>query len=76
VAEPRDQRSQPGWPEVVALAAVVVAAVLGAGVITGLLPAPLQDLVYQTPLAIAGLIAGTGWLLWRISRRDPQAPDR
>ena len=57
------------------MAAVAVAVVLGAGIVTGLLPAELQDLVFHTPVAIGVLIVGTGWLLWRISRREPQAPD-
>ena len=66
--------SQPGWREVVLVAAAVVAVVIGAAVLTGLLPAAIQDLVYQTPIAIVVLIVGTGWLLWRISRRGPGAP--
>jgi len=67
--------SQPGWREVVLVAAAVVAVVIGAAVLTGLLPAAIQDLVYQTPIAIVVLIVGTGWLLWRISRRGPGAPE-
>jgi hypothetical protein len=61
---------------VVAVAGAAVAVVLGAGVLTGLLPPDIQALVFHTPVAIAVLILGTGWLLWRISRREPQAPDR
>jgi len=68
--------SQPGWREVVLVAVAVVAVVIGAAVITGLLPAAIQDVVYQTPIAIVVLIVGTGWLLWRISRRGPGAPAR
>jgi hypothetical protein len=49
---------------------------LGAGVVTGLLPAEVQAIVFHTPIAIGFLIVGTGWLLWRISRREPRAPDR
>jgi hypothetical protein len=67
--------SQPGWREVVLVAAAVVAVVIGAAVLTGLLPAVIQDVVYQTPIAIVVLIVGTGWLLWRISRRGPGAPE-
>ena len=48
----------------------VVAVVLGAAVLTGLLPTPIQEVVFHTPLAIVVLIVGTGWLLWRISRRS------
>lgn len=51
-----------------------MAVVLGAAVVTGLLPAELQRFVYQTPFAIVVLILGTGWLLWRISRRTPGPP--
>lgn len=58
------------------MAAAAAAVVVGAGFLTGLLPKPVQDLVYQTPLAILVLVVGTGWLLWRISRRAPKAPDR
>jgi len=50
--------------------------VMAAAVVTGFLPAAAQDLVFRTPVAIAVLIAGTGWLLWRISRREPGPPDR
>jgi hypothetical protein len=68
--------SQPGWREVVLVAAAVVAVVIGAAVLTGLLPAAIQDVVYQTPIGIVVLIVGTGWLLWRISRRGPGTPER
>ncbi|MEX1170461.1 MAG: hypothetical protein WEE50_10000 [Chloroflexota bacterium] len=76
MAEQRPIGSQPGWREVVLVAGAVVAVVIGAAVLTGLLPVAIQDVVYQTPIAIVFLIAGTGWLLWRISRRGPGAPDR
>jgi hypothetical protein len=75
VAEPRID-TQPGWREVVLVAAAVVAVVIGAAVLTGLLPDQIQDIVYDTPLAILVLIVGTGWWLWRISRRGPGASDR
>ena len=58
------------------MAAAVVAVVLGAAVLTGLLPAAVQDVVYDTPLAIIVLIVGTGWWLWRVSRRGPGPSDR
>ena len=60
---------QPGWREVIVVAVVVVAIVLGAAVLTSVLPTPVQEVVFHTPLAIIVLIVGTGWLLWRISRR-------
>lgn len=76
MAEPQRLGSQPGWREVILVAAAVVAVVLGAAILTSLLPAAVQDVVFHTPVAIAVLIVGTGWLLWRISRREPGAPDR
>lgn len=76
MAEPRRIRSQPGWREVILLAVAVVAVVLGAAVLTSVLPASVQNIVFHTPVTIAVLIVGTGWLLWRISRRGPDAPDR
>ena len=63
---------QPGWRRSardVAIAAVLaVAAVLGAAALTGFLPASLQRIVFHTPLAIAVLVIGTGWVLYRIAR--------
>jgi len=65
--------AQPSWRRsignslVVAVAAVAV--VLGAAGLTGFLPEQLQRLVFHTPLAIGVLVVGTGWLLWRITRR-------
>ena len=67
--EPRVPDRQPGWREVIVVAVVVVAIVLGAAVLTSILPTPVQEVVFHTPLAIIVLIVGTGWLLWRISRR-------
>ena len=68
--------SQPGWREVVLVAAAVVVVVLGAAVATSFLPESVQEIVFRTPVAIAVLAGGTGWLLWRISRRGPGAPER
>ena len=76
MAEPHRFDPQPGWPQVVLVAAAVVAVVLGAAALTGILPEVLQDAIYETPVAIGILIVGTGWLLWRISRHGPGAPDR
>jgi hypothetical protein len=64
---------QPGWREVIALAGLVVAFVLGAAILTSVLPTSFQEVVFHTPLAIVVLIVGTGWLLWRISRRTGSA---
>ncbi len=60
---------EPGWRQVILVAGVAVAVVLGAAVLTSLLPTGFQEFVFHTPIAIAVLIVGTGWLLWRISRR-------
>jgi hypothetical protein len=68
VAEPG---RQPGWREVVLVATAVVGVVLGAAVLTSLLPASVQGVIFHAPLLIAILIVGTGWLLWRIARRPP-----
>jgi FtsH-binding integral membrane protein len=74
VAEDRPIGRQPGWRDVALVAAAVVAVVMGAAILTSLLPATLQQIVFHTPLAIVVLIVGTGWLLWRISRRRPEEP--
>jgi heme A synthase len=76
VAEPAGPGRQPGWREVLIVAAVVVAVVLGLAVATSLLPTQVQQVVFHTPLLILVLIGGTGWLLWRVSRRrsDPREP--
>ena len=71
MAEPKRVSRQPGWREVLIVAGAAVAVVLGAAMLTSILPTGLQEVVFHTPLAIAVLIGGTGWLLWRISRRPP-----
>lgn len=67
---------QPGWREVLVVALAAVAVVLGAAMLTSVLPTSAQELVFRTPLAIIVLLLGTGWLLWRISRRPPGSSDR
>ena len=76
MAEPRRATRQPGWREVVLVAAAAVGVVLGAAILTSILPTGIQELVFHTPLAIIVLIGGTGWLLWRISRRPPGPQER
>jgi heme A synthase len=81
VAEPLQQREADGpdgrphraagWREVLAVAVVVVAIVLGAAVVTSLLPPAGQDLVLRTPLAIVVLAGGTIGLLAWLARRPP-----
>jgi uncharacterized membrane protein len=62
---------QPGWPQVALVAAGVVVVVVGAAVLTGILPAPLQRAIYDWPVLIGVLIVGTAWLLWRIAHGRP-----
>jgi len=76
--EPRDPgprtepEPQPGWRraarDVALVAVLVVAVVLGAAAVTRVLPEPIQRLVFHTPLAIAVLLVGTGWVLFRVAR--------
>ncbi len=68
MAEPDRPGRQPGWREVLIVAAVAVAVVLGLAILTSLLPTDVQQIVFHTPLLIVVLIIGTGVLLWRISR--------
>ena len=75
MAEPRRVSRQPGWREVIVVAALAVAVVMGAAVVTSVLPTDLQEFVFHTPLAIVVLIVGTAWLLWRIARRPPGSPE-
>ena len=75
MAEPGRVSRQPGWREVLVVAGGAVAVVLGAAILTSILPTDIQEVVFHTPLAIIVLIVGTGWLLWRISRR-PSGPQQ
>ena len=76
MAEPRDASRQPGWREVLIVAGVAVAVVLGAAILTSALPTNLQEIVFHTPLTIVLLIVGTAWLLWRIARQPPGSSER
>ena len=76
MAEPRRVGRQPGWREVLIVAGAAVAVVLGAAILTSVLPTGFQEVVFHTPLTIVVLIVGTGWLLWRISRHPPGPPER
>ena len=60
-----------GIREVVAAAAVSVVVVLGAALVTSLLPPDGQAIVFRTPLLIFVLLIGTAAALWRISRPRP-----
>ena len=63
----------PGWREVLVVAAVIVAGVLGLAVTTSVLPVELQDLVFRTPLAIVVLAVGTVSVLGWLARRRSDA---
>lgn len=66
-------RTEPGWRQVLVVAAVVVLVVLGAAAGTSLLPTEVQRLIFHGPFLIVVLIVGTAWLLWRIARGRPAA---
>jgi threonine/homoserine/homoserine lactone efflux protein len=70
---PTGSRS-PGWGEVLAVAAVLVGVVLGLAVVTSVLPAGFQDVIFRSPLAIVVLVVGTiGLLVWLAQRPHPEA---
>jgi FtsH-binding integral membrane protein len=62
---------QIGWREVLGVAAIGVAVVLGAAILTSALPVEGQRVIFHTPLLIVVLVVGTGALLWRIATRRP-----
>ncbi len=61
----------PGWREVLLVSIGVVAIVLGAAVVTGLLPTDAQRVVFHEPLLIGVLVLGTIFVLWGVARRRP-----
>jgi hypothetical protein len=63
-----------GWRQVLVVAAVAVAVVLGAAILTAVLPTDAQRVIFHTPLLIGVLILGTGLVLWRIAARRPPEP--
>lgn len=66
-----------GLREVLVVAAAAVALVLGAAIVTSLLPTEVQRAVFHAPVLIAVLIGGTAFVLWRVatgSRRPPEPP--
>ncbi len=69
-----DQSRAVGWREVLIVAAVAVGVVLGAAILTSVLPVDAQRVIFHTPLAIVFLVAGTSFVLWRIAARRPPEP--
>ena len=63
-----------GWREVLVVAAVAVGVVLGAAILTAVLPTDAQRIIFHTPLLIGVLILGTGLVLWRLAARRPPEP--
>lgn len=63
-----------GWRQVLVIAAVAVGVVLGAAILTSVLPTDAQRVIFHTPLLIAILVIGTGLVLWRIATRRPPEP--
>lgn len=68
------ERSAIGWRQVLVVAAVAVGAVLGAAILTAVLPTEAQRVIFHTPLLIGVLIVGTGLVLWRLAVRRPPEP--
>lgn len=62
---------QPGVRQVILVAGAAAAVVLGAAVVTGLLPDVLQRIVFHAPLTIVILLVGTTWVLWRVATHQP-----
>jgi uncharacterized membrane protein len=67
------ERSQVGARDVVIVGAIAVAVVLGAAVLTSVLPEALQRFLFHEPVTIAFLIVGTAVVLWRVATRRPPA---
>ena len=65
------ERRPPGLREALLVGSVTVLVVLGAAVLTFLLPGDARDVVFRTPLLILVLIVGTALVLWRITRPGP-----
>jgi FtsH-binding integral membrane protein len=69
-----DRAQTAGWRQVLTVAAAAVGVVLGAAILTAVLPTDAQRLIFHTPLLIGVLVVGTGFVLWRIAARRPPEP--
>jgi uncharacterized membrane protein len=65
------ERSQVGARDVVIVGGIAVAAVLGAAVLTSVLPEGIQRFLFHEPVTIAVLVVGTAFVLWRVATRRP-----
>ena len=65
------ERSQVGARDVVIVGAIAVAAVLGAAVLTSVLPEGIQRFLFHEPVTIVVLVVGTAFVLWRVATRRP-----
>jgi len=63
-----------GARDVLIVAAIAVGAVLGAAILTSLLPEGVQRFLFHEPVTIAVLIVGTALVLWRVATRRPPEP--
>ena len=60
--------------DVLAVGVLAVVVVLGAAILTSVLPVEAQRLIFHSPLLIVVLLVGTAGLLWRITtHRPPEA---
>ena len=66
-----DRSRNAGWREVLVIGGAAVTVVLGAAILTSVLPTEVQRVIFHTPLLIAVLVLGTGLVLWRIASRRP-----
>ena len=62
-----------GARDVLIVAAIAVGAVLGAAILTSLLPEGVQRFLFHEPVTIAVLVIGTAFVLWRVATRQPPA---
>jgi hypothetical protein len=69
-----DGARAPGWREVLVVGMVAVGVVLGAAILTSVLPTDAQRVIFHTPVLIGILVVGTGLVLWRIAARRPPEP--
>ncbi|MEW5990633.1 MAG: hypothetical protein AB1736_04705 [Chloroflexota bacterium] len=68
------ERAPVGARHVVIVAVVAVGVVLGAAVVTSLLPEGVQRFLFHEPVTIGVLVAGTAFVLWRVATRQPPEP--